>query len=75
MQGKKQYAEQLFKSFQLSQRVPEDNFYRIHRTHIVNKMFISIISGDSKLTLINGEQLQTSRRKKNIIKQMVAMMI
>ena len=28
MQGKKQYNEQLFKSFQLSQRVPEDNFYR-----------------------------------------------
>lgn len=28
MQGKKQYAEQLFKSFQLSERVPEDNFYR-----------------------------------------------
>lgn len=28
MQGKKQYTEQLFKNFQLSQRVPEDNFYR-----------------------------------------------
>ena len=28
MQGKKQYTEQLFTSFQLSQRVPEDNFYR-----------------------------------------------
>src|SRR5665213_58653 len=28
MQGKKHYIEQLFKSFQLSQRVPEDNFYR-----------------------------------------------
>ena len=28
MQGKKQYTEQLFKSFQLSQRVPEENFYR-----------------------------------------------
>jgi transposase len=28
MQGKKHYTEQLFKSFQLSQRVPEDNFYR-----------------------------------------------
>ncbi|WP_225975381.1 IS1182 family transposase [Panacibacter ginsenosidivorans] len=28
MQGKKQYNEQLFKSFQLSDRVPEDNFYR-----------------------------------------------
>jgi transposase len=28
MQGKKQYSEQLFKTFQLSERVPEDNFYR-----------------------------------------------
>lgn len=28
MQGKKQYSEQLFTSFQLSSRVPEDNFYR-----------------------------------------------
>lgn len=32
MQGKKQYAEQLFKSFQLSQRVPDDNFYRRLKT-------------------------------------------
>lgn len=28
MQGKKQYTEKLFTSFQLSERVPEDNFYR-----------------------------------------------
>src|SRR4051794_13572491 len=28
MQGKKQYAEKLFTSFQLSGYVPEDNFYR-----------------------------------------------
>lgn len=28
MQGKKQYQEKLFNSFQLSNRVPEDNFYR-----------------------------------------------
>jgi transposase len=28
MQGKKHYTEKLFKSFQLSERVPEDNFYR-----------------------------------------------
>lgn len=28
MQGKKQYAEKLFTSFQLSQYVPKDNFYR-----------------------------------------------
>jgi transposase len=29
MQGKKNYAEKLFNHFQLSDRVPEDNFYRI----------------------------------------------
>ena len=28
MQGKKNYGEKLFLSFQLSQRVPPDNFYR-----------------------------------------------
>lgn len=34
MQGKKQYTEQLFKSFQLSQRVPDDNFYRRLRSSL-----------------------------------------
>lgn len=28
MQGKKQYSEKLFTHFQLSDRIPEDNFYR-----------------------------------------------
>src|SRR5438045_8620941 len=28
MQGKKQYTEKLFTSFQLSDRIPQDNFYR-----------------------------------------------
>ena len=28
MQGKKQFTEKLFTNFQLSDRVPEDNFYR-----------------------------------------------
>jgi transposase len=28
MQGKKQYREKLFRSFRLSERVPQDNFYR-----------------------------------------------
>jgi hypothetical protein len=28
MQGKKPYTEKLFTSFQLSQHVPQDNFYR-----------------------------------------------
>jgi two-component system, LytTR family, response regulator len=48
-------------------KLPYEYFYRIHRTHIVNRLFISNISGDSRLTLSNGEQLQVSRRKKNIV--------
>lgn len=56
-------------------RLPDEYFYRIHRTHIVNRMFISNISNDNKLTLLNGEELQTSRRKKNIIRQMAAILI
>ena len=28
MQGKKQFSEKLFTNFQLSERVPADNFYR-----------------------------------------------
>ena len=28
MQGKKDYQEKLFAHFQLSERVPKDNFYR-----------------------------------------------
>ena len=54
-------------------RLPDEYFYRIHRTHIVNRLFVSTISRNSKLTLINGDQLQTSRRKKNVLRQMASM--
>lgn len=40
MQGKKDYNEKLFLSFQLSQRVPEDNFYRRLKS-ILDLRFIS----------------------------------
>ena len=32
MQGKKEYTEKLFLNFQLSDKVPEDNFYRKLKT-------------------------------------------
>ncbi|MBN8697777.1 MAG: transposase [Bacteroidetes bacterium] len=34
MQGKKHYTEKLFTNFQLSDRVPEDNFYRRLKNHL-----------------------------------------
>ena len=53
-------------------KLPEDIFCRIHRGQIVNRNFISSISCNKILTLVNGEQLQISKRKKNVVKRMVA---
>jgi two-component system LytT family response regulator len=54
------------------EKLPEGFFCRIHRTHLVNRMFISEISCNSKLTLINGEEFQVSKRKKTAFRKMVA---
>jgi two-component system, LytTR family, response regulator len=53
-------------------KLEEQFFYRIHRTHIVNRQFISTISIDTNmLTLANGEQFKISRRRKeNILKRL-----
>jgi transposase len=45
MQGKKAYNEKLFLSFQLSQRVPESNFYR----RLKNTLDLRFISQQTKL--------------------------
>lgn len=54
------------------EKLPDDLFYRIHRGHIVNRKFVTTISCNKTLTLINGEQLQVSKRKKKICRQMAA---
>ncbi len=77
MQGKKEYSEQLFTSFQLSQRVPEDNFYRrlkevldLHWLYAATKMYYGLEGQQSidpvvffKLILIGYlENLMSDRR-------------
>jgi two-component system, LytTR family, response regulator len=50
----------------LQQELPEALFIRPHRTHLVNKNFISHIrtmGGQSCLLLQNGESITISRRK------------
>ncbi len=52
--------------------LPNHSFYRIHRGHIINRHFISEVSPGSKITLLNGEELQVSKRKKREFKLLVA---
>ena len=49
--------------------LPSQMFSRVHRSHLVNKMFIHEINGSnaSNLLLTNGESIQMSRRKKILI--------
>lgn len=44
MQGKKDYQEKLFNSFQLSERVPEENFYR----RLKNELDLSFLYQSTK---------------------------
>jgi two-component system, LytTR family, response regulator len=48
--------------------LPQDFFWRIHRTHIVNRNFVTDVNNKSLLQLSNGESLQISRRKKMAIR-------
>ena len=43
MQGKKYYQEKLFSNFQLSERVPETNFYRRLKGVLDLHFFISLL--------------------------------
>jgi two-component system, LytTR family, response regulator len=54
------------------EKLPVENFYRIHRGHLVNRKFIASVSCDRRLTLKTGEQLQVSKRKKSIVKRIAA---
>jgi len=44
--------------------LPDEIFCRIHRTHLINRMYVTAMSDRSSVALINGETIQISRRKK-----------
>ena len=48
--------------------LPTDMFCRIHRTHIINRLYVTGIFDSSKLALSNGDVIQMSRRKKGSYK-------
>lgn len=49
--------------------LPKQMFSRVHRSHLVNKLFVHEINGVNYATLVltNGEKIQMSRRKKNVL--------
>ena len=49
-------------------KLPVENFVRVHRSHLVNRMFIREINGTKQKSLLlhNGERVSISRRKGKI---------
>jgi two-component system, LytTR family, response regulator len=47
------------------ENLPGDTFFRIHRTHIINRMHVAEMTAHSMVKLTNGDLLQVSRRRKN----------
>ena len=49
--------------------LPEDMFARVHKSHLVNKLFVSAINGErnKSLILLNGESIAVSRRKRMLL--------
>ena len=45
-------------------KLPTDTFCRIHRGHLINRLYVTDVTGSNTLTLINGDTVQVSRRKK-----------
>lgn len=48
--------------------LPNEIFCRIHRTHLVNRMYVTEIFDRSSFALSNGDIMQISRRKKMMYK-------
>ncbi|MFT3682666.1 MAG: LytTR family DNA-binding domain-containing protein [Ferruginibacter sp.] len=52
-------------------KLPTDTFCRIHRGHIINRLCVTEVNGDSRLKLVNGDIVQVSRRKKEQYKELL----
>ncbi len=49
----------------------ERNFLRIHRTHLVNKKYVSSLTKNHEMILTDGSIVQVSRRKWDFVKQKI----
>jgi two-component system, LytTR family, response regulator len=49
----------------------DNNFIRIHQSHLVNRVFVAHIEPNGNVHLKDGTVCNISRRKKQIVKQML----
>ncbi|MEK6154414.1 LytTR family DNA-binding domain-containing protein [Flavobacteriaceae bacterium 3-367] len=68
----------LYKSLnQVAEKLPAQNFFRANRQQIININFIKSVvpwfNGKLKLTMINGEELEVSRRQSYIFKDKMSL--
>lgn len=68
----------LYKSLnQVEEKLPEDTFFRANRQQIVNTNYIENVvpwfNGKLKLTLMNGEEVEVSRRQSYIFKDRMSL--
>lgn len=51
--------------------LPVDMFARVHRSHLVNRMYVSAIKGqrNKSLLLLNGERIAISRRRQMVFSE------
>jgi two-component system LytT family response regulator len=67
----------LYKSLnQVEEKLPEKYFFRANRQQIINTNFISNVvpwfNGKLKLTMLNGEEVEVSRRQSYLFKDMMS---
>ena len=46
------------------ERLPQQMFARVHRSHLVNRLFVKETDANNIILLSNGEKIAMSRRKK-----------
>jgi len=64
--GKSMVVAKVLRWFQ--HKLPEDMFVRVHRSHLVNKLFVKEVNvGLTNLLLNSGELITVSRRKKAVV--------
>ena len=81
VQGSSNYSKVFFSNEQpllvakvlhwFQDQLPADMFCRIHRTHLINRNFVTGICDTNSLSLSNGDTIQMSRRKKGLYKMTV----